>query len=61
MTRKEELKILIKDLTKEIFKEYKYICDCNDFIVNYYGEIKSKQDDLDKYIEEYRNILEYIK
>ena len=56
MTRKEELEILIRSLTKEIFKEYRYICDCNDFIVNYYGKIKLKQDCLDKYIQEYNNI-----
>ena len=56
MTRKEELEILIKALTKEIFFQYKFVYDCNNFIVNCYEKIKSKQEDLDRYIKEYNNI-----
>ena len=52
MTRKEELKILIK----EILYLYQYLNNSNDFIVGNYEKIKLKQENLNNYVEEYNSI-----
>jgi hypothetical protein len=59
MKRKEELKILICELIKNIARLYdqKKDYDADDFI-NIYEKVKEKQDALDKFINEYKNNID---